>query len=111
MDRHFDVRGEQLQASPPDQALMISHTVELPGRLTGVPCISLIVALSGTSGCPASNVARGMRPVTEGRWLMFRITQPRCGSTATLPQFVPPITPGYWIVPPRLDGVKMPSLR
>jgi hypothetical protein len=39
MDRHFDVRGEQLQASPPDQALMISHTLELPGRLTGVPCI------------------------------------------------------------------------
>src|SRR5215216_2520630 len=52
-----------------------------------------------------------MRPVSEGRWLMLRITQPRCGSNATLPQFVPPITPGYWMVPPRLEGVKMPSLR
>ncbi|HET6920091.1 MAG TPA: hypothetical protein VFI46_11580, partial [Jiangellaceae bacterium] len=26
MDRHFDVRGQQLHASPPDQALMISHS-------------------------------------------------------------------------------------
>ena len=71
-----------------------------------MPCISLIVASSGTSAFPAFSVSRGMRPVTEGRRLMLRITQPRCGSNATLPQFVPPITPGYWIVPARLEGVK-----
>ena len=66
---------------------------------------------SRPSAFPDFSVSRGMRPVTEGRRLMLRITQPRWGSNATLPQFVPPITPGYWIVPARLEGVKMPSLR
>jgi hypothetical protein len=49
--------------------------------------------------------------VIDGKRLILRITQPRSGSNAALPQFVPPITPGYWIVPCRLEGVKIPVLR
>jgi hypothetical protein len=73
-------------------------------RPYGVPRIWLIVALSGTSGCPDSSASRGMRPVTEGNRVALRITHRRSGSNAALPQFVPPITPGYWMVPSMLEG-------
>jgi hypothetical protein len=65
-------------------------------RPYGVPRIWLMVALSGTSGCPDSSVLRGMRPVTDGKRVVLRITHWRSGSKAALRQFVPPITPGYW---------------
>src|ERR1039457_6792422 len=68
-------------------------------------------AISSVFSRAAGKSARGIRFATAATRLVLASRLLRTGSHAALPQFTPPMLPGYEIVPLNVGGVNRPSLR
>ena len=77
----------------------------------GVPSCGMHAAPRLLGATTDASRSRGTSVTTFAIRFVFVTSRRRSGSKATLPQLMPPATPGNWTEPSRLGGVKIPSER